>query len=108
MTKKTLQYFIHEFNVKEGYEDSPSEDYEYFVECLSKGIVQEETTSEHRWYDIRKVVHEVDIDGEPRYFSTIDYHITGDNSASDMGLELPVIDDVEEVYPVEITTTVYR
>ncbi|CAM0060242.1 hypothetical protein VPHK406_0193 [Vibrio phage K406] len=108
MTNKTLQQFIHEFNVKEGYEDDPSEDFEYFTECLSTGIVQEDTSSEHRWYDIRSVVHRVPIDGEDRFFKTFSYHITGDNSAGDMGLDLPTMNDVVEVFPMEITTTVYR
>lgn len=108
MTKRTLKEFIHDYNVAEGYEDSPSEDYEYFSECLSECIVQQQTTSEHRWYDIREVVHKVTIDEEERYFKTFDYHITGDNSASDMGLKLPTLNNVEEVFPREITTVVYE
>ena len=108
MTKRTLQQVISEYNKANGYEDNPSEDYEYFTECLSEDIVQETTESEHRWYDVRSVVHKVTIDNEERYFETFDYHITGDNCAADMDLDLPTIDDVSEVYPQQITTTVYR
>ena len=107
MTKRTLQQVISEYNKENGYEDNPSEDYEYFTECLSEYIVQKTTESEHRWYDVRSVVHKVTIDNEERYFETFDYHITGDNSAADMDLDLPTIDDVSEVYPQKIITTVY-
>lgn len=105
---RTLKEFIDEINKKEGYESSPEGDHECLVEYLSKGIVQEETESEHRWYDVRSVVHKVVIDGEERFFETFDYHITGDSSASDMDLELPTIDDVSEVFPQSITKTIYK
>ncbi|AUR86260.1 hypothetical protein NVP1084O_053 [Vibrio phage 1.084.O._10N.261.49.F5] len=108
MTKKTLEQFIREYNDEHGYDNSQESMYETFIECLSNGIVQEETSSEHRWYDIRDIVHQVNIDGEDRFFETFDYHITGDNSASDMGLDIPTLDDVTEVHPIQITKTVYR
>lgn len=106
--KRSLEEVIKVYNKKHGYENDPEGDFEVFVECLSKGIVSEETSSEHRWYDVRDVVHEVEIDGENRFFSTFDYHITGDNSASDMGLDLPTIKDVVEVFPVKKEVTVYE
>ena len=109
MSKKTLKEFVVEYNKKYGYDsDCPVSLYESFIECLSKNVVQEETESEHRWYDVRSVVHEVHIDQEIRYFSTFDYHITGDNSARDMDLDMPTLDDVYEVFPKSITRTVYE
>ncbi|AGN30251.2 hypothetical protein VPFG_00252 [Vibrio phage nt-1] len=96
------------FNEAHNYSTEPNELYETFIECLSKRIVQEETESEHRWYDIRSVVHAVDIDGTERYFETFDYHITGDNSARDMDLDMPTLEDVVEVHPHQVTMTVYK
>lgn len=106
--KRSLEEVIKDYNKKHGYENDPEGGFEVFTECLSKGIVSEETTSEHRWYDIRKVIHEVEIDGEHRFFSTFDYHITGDNSATDMDLTLPTIEGVVEVYPVKKEVTIYE
>lgn len=97
------------FNQKEGYDTNCEESlYETFIECLSEGTVQKECESEHRWYDIHSVVHQVTIDSVERYFQTFDYHITGDNSASDMDLRMPTLDGVFEVFPHEVTTTIYK
>lgn len=70
--------------------------------------MSEETSSEHRWYDERDIVHEVEIDGENRFFATFDYHIIGDNSANDMDLDMPTIKDVVEVFPVKKEVTIYE
>ena len=105
---RTLQQVIDVYNKENGYESEPDADYESFVEGLSEGIVSEETSSEHRWYDVRDIVHKVTIDGKERYFQTFDYHTTGDNSARDMGLDLPTIDDVSEVFPSKEVVTVYK
>lgn len=105
---KSLKQSVEEFNIKEGYPLDDQELYDTFIECLSKGVVQEETESEHRWYDVRSIVHKVTIEGYERFFQTYDYHITGDNCASDMDLDMPTLDSVEEVFPEEITITIYR
>ncbi|UOL51324.1 hypothetical protein [Vibrio phage XZ1] len=99
---------VKAYNDEHGYSNEPDSMYETFVECLSKRVVQEETDSEHRWYDVRSVVHAVDIDGVERYFQTFDYHITGDNCASDMDLDMATLDDVAEVHPHQVTMTVYK
>ncbi|AGH32263.1 hypothetical protein VPHG_00200 [Vibrio phage 11895-B1] len=106
--RKSLQEAISVYNKEHGYDDSPENCYEVFIECLSKEVVQEDTTSEHRWYDVREVVHKVIIDDEDRYFATFDYHITGDNCASDMDLDLPTLDDVYEVFPKKKEVIVYE
>ena len=109
MSKVSLKQYIEDLNKKEGYLDSSAdEDYEHFIECLSECVAQEETESEHRWYDVRKQVHKVTIYGEERFFETFYYHITGDNCARDMGLDLPNIDYVTEVFPKTITKTIYQ
>lgn len=108
MTKTTLEQAVIEYNDENGYDNSPEGMYETFIECLSDTTVQEATEYESRWYDLRNVVHQVTIDGEKRYFKTFDYHITGDNSASDMDLKMPTLDDVTEVFAEEVVTTIYR
>ncbi len=105
---KSLKQYVEEYSIEKGYSLEDEFLYETFIECLSKGVVQEETESEHRWYDVRSVVHKVTIDNVERFFQTYDYHITGDNCASDMDLDMPTLDSVEEVFPEEITTTIYR
>lgn len=105
--KRTLSEVVRDYNINNGYEPNDNEDYEYFSECLSQGIVQEEISSQHRWYDIHSVVHKVIIDEEERYFKTFAYHTTGDLCAGDMDLDIPTLYDVEEVYPHEVVKTVY-
>lgn len=109
MSKISLKQYIEDLSKADGYLDSsPEEDHELFVEYLSEGIVQEETESEHRWYDVRKQIHKVTIYDEERFFETFDYHITGDNCARYMDLDLPNIDSVTEVFPKTITKTIYQ
>ena len=105
---KTLEQVVTEYNIAHGYDNDVQGMYETFVKVLAQRKVQESTSSEHRWYDVQYVVYAVVIDGVERYFETFDYHITGDNCASDMGLETPTLDDVREVFPHEVVTTVYR
>ena len=104
---KTLKQVVEEYNLSNGYESNDDEDYEYFVEILSQGLVQEEIADKRRWYDIHDVVHKVIIDQEERFFKTFEYHTTGDLCASDMDLDMPTLYDVEEVFPHEVVKTVY-
>ena len=106
--KTSLRDAVMAKNKAEGWESSEGDDYETFIESLSKGTVSEEITSEHRWYSVQDVVHVVEIEGDTRYFSTFSYYVTGDNHWSDMGLDAPTLDDVFEVYPEEVMTTVYK
>jgi len=65
--------------------------------------VERETYSSSRWYDTQTVVVKI----EDKFVSYIDYHITGDNSMFDMGLEYNLA-DCEEVEPYETIVTKYR
>jgi hypothetical protein len=105
---KSLKQYVEEYSIEKGYSLEDEYLYETFVECLSEDVVQVDTESEHRWYDVRSVVHKVTIEGVERFFQTYAYHITGDNCAEDMDLDMPTLDSVEEVFPEEITTTIYR
>ena len=105
---KSLKQYVEEYSIEKGYSLEDELLQETFVEYLSEDVVQKDTESEHRWYDVRSVVHKVTIDNVERFFQTYDYHITGDNCASDMDLDMPTLDSVVEVFPEEITTTIYR
>lgn len=104
---KSLHDHIVEYNTKNNYEISDRGNYETFIESLSEDIVFEEITDEHRWYSIQDQVHKVTIDGDERFFRTFDYYMTGDDSAYDMDLDLPTLNDVTEVFPEQVMQTVY-
>ena len=108
MTNKTLLEHVKEYSEKEGYSTEEEFLQETFIECLSEGIVQDTVASQHRWYDTHNYVHKVTIDDEVRYFSTLGYHITGDNCAEDMDLDMPKLSDVVEVFPREVVKVIYE
>lgn len=103
----TLIEYAQAWNKSRGYDCSDDGLVETIVEALSEYRLQTETISEHRWYDRREIVHQITIEGVPRYFAIPDFHITGDNSARDMGLEVE-LSDIREVFAEQVTTTVYR
>jgi len=105
--KRSLKEFIKEFNDNKGYDNSPEGMHETFIESVGE-FVHEEDSSEHRWYCIRDTVYRVIIDKEARFFKTQYYYMTGDSCASDMDLDPMNIDDVIEVYPEQVITTVYK
>lgn len=79
-------------------------DEEAFSEIVRYGkIVFTEVGESHRWYSEEWNV--VDVDGMLIGFG--DFYITGDNSASDMGLEFDW-GSVCEVEAVEVMKTIYK
>jgi len=104
--KKTLREFLTEFNNSEGWSICEEGLYESLVECFKD--VHSEKVDSRRWYDIYEKVIKVDIDGEERFFKTPSYHTTGDLSPSDMDLTPITLEDVWEVFPKEVVTTVYE
>ena len=108
MTNKTLLSHVKEYSAAHGYSTEEEFLYETFIECISEDVVQKATESEHRWYDVRSVVHKVTIDNVERFFQTYDYHITGDNCAEDMDLDMPKLSDVVEVFPREVVKVIYE
>lgn len=73
-------------------------------EILTEGDeIESEIVSEHRWYDDERKVVKV----EGMFIEYYDYHITGDNTSWDMGLENQ-FDTICEVEPYEVTVTKYR
>lgn len=90
----------------EGEPDAESR-YEVFTEAFKEQEIIH--IDKHRWYNIISLIGVIEIDNEPRYFSTWKYDISGDNSLSDMDLELPdVTADICEVFPTKKEVTVYE
>jgi hypothetical protein len=75
-----------------------------FAEVLleSKELYSE-IGSSHRWYDEKTLVVQV----EGKLIQYDDYHITGDNSASDMGLDFD-LSSVKFCEAYQVTVTKYR
>lgn len=70
---------------------------------LDVDVVYSEIGRKHRWYDEKTVV--VKIDG--RLIGYDWYHLTGDNNASDMGLEFD-LSSVAFYEEYQVTVTKYR
>ncbi len=75
-----------------------------------KGVtVCEDEYDEHRWYTNYRVVKKFVIDNVERYFEYYDCNTKGDGSSkSDCGWEKPHPDDMREVFPKEVITTIYN
>lgn len=105
---KSLKEFIIEYNQSEGWGDSTDDDnlYDTFEECFD--VVEELDRDRHRWYTNIEVVREVTIDGVARYFQDMVMDVDGeDASREDCGWSCPDLDDIVEVYPKEVMTTIY-
>jgi len=96
-----IKDFLNTYSVENGW--GIIEDGKFISHLLKEEkVISEEYGYKSRWYtEVSKVVKIKD-----RYFLFGDYHITGDGSASDMGLEF---DDatIVEVAPVEVKVTKY-
>jgi len=105
MTTQEIKDFIRidyeAYCTEKGYSFKPDDDIE---EYLTDGsVIYHETDGSHRWYD--DTINVVKI-GE-KLFQFNGFHITGDNSASDMGLEFDW-DTVCEVEAYEVPVIKYR
>jgi hypothetical protein len=70
--------------------------------------VYEGDYDEHRWYVNSQVVMKFIIDGEERFFQYTSCNPKGeDSSREDCGWEKPDLDNIDEVYPKEVKTTIY-
>jgi hypothetical protein len=103
MPEKTLREILEEYNTSKGYSTDEKSLQESFYECF-KTVWSDSYIDNHRWYSVQMKVMEID----GRFFMYADYMITGDHSLFDMGLERDKIDDIEEVYPHTVTTTIYK
>lgn len=103
----SLKDFIIEYAKSKGYDYV---DKGLLWECfeVKAKVVDQSDPDEHRWYTAYNVVYEIDVAGTLRYFS---YWVVSVKSESmdwsDCGWETPDLDDLTELYPKEVTTTIY-
>lgn len=107
MSDLSLRELLVEYNKSKGWDSSEDNSclYETFEECCD--VVWQGLPDHHRWYSVTDIVREVP-DGEgSRYFEDTSWHCTGDGDISDCGWSTPDIDDLVEVFPKDIVTTIY-
>ncbi len=103
MDKKTLKEELIEFNNIKGWGTKEGDLLESFTHCFCT-VWQDDYIDVRRWYSLQKQVVQV----YDRFWMHKVYLTTGDNNASDMGLKPQLIDDIIEVYPKTIKTTIYE
>lgn len=104
---KTLKEYIVEYSKEKGW--SYEYDYDLYetLGCVSKCIYKGEP-DRHRWYTLYDSVLKVSIDGEDRFFSDLIVDVHGEDATrQDCGFNIPDLDDLTELYPKEVTTTIY-
>lgn len=102
---KTLKKHITQFCQEKGWGTDKDTLFEVFE---NRKIVWRGEPDAHRWYTNYDVVHEVEIDGEKRYFEWYEMRVDGEgNSREDCGFEIPDLDEITEVFPKEVVATVY-
>ena len=108
MSKQTLKDFVIEYSKENEYPfGSKEEIYETFIEELSDKVWTGEA-DQHRWYTRFPCVYKVNINDEDRFFKYWYMTSDGDNSNEDNGWEDPDLDELKEVYPYEVVTTLYK
>ncbi len=98
--KPEIKKILEGVCLREGW---PATDKDFAVVLQESEEVYSEIGSAHRWYDEKTVV--VKVDGWLIQFD--DYHLTGDNSKSDMGLEFD-LSSVKFCEAYQVTVTKYR
>lgn len=80
-------------------------------DCFAWGsgrCVWEGDYDEHRWYINSTKVMKFTIDGVERFFEYNECNPKGEcSSREDCGWEKPDLDDLVEVFPKQVTTTIY-
>ena len=95
-----IQKVLESVCLREGWKTT---DKDFAEVLLESEEVYSEIGAAHRWYDEKTVV--VEIEGKLIQFD--DYHLTGDNSKSDMGLEFD-LSSVKFCEAYQVTVTKYR
>lgn len=95
-----IQKILENVCNKHGWEISDATFAEILIEA---DWVDSEIVNSHRWYDEKSVVVKI----EDRFIQYQYYHVTGDNSLSDMGLEFD-LSSVVFCEEYQVTITKYR
>ncbi len=103
--KKTLRELLVEHNTKYNYGVEEDSLVESLHECFP--AVWQGNSDERRWHVSEERVIKIPDNRQERFFSFRVCTYSGDNSAEDAGFYAEGIDDISEVYPKEVTTTIY-
>jgi hypothetical protein len=106
---KSLKEYVIEVSKEKGWDyDSKEELFETFEDGLRVETVQISEPDRHRWYTYYDHTVKVVIDGVDRYFQYQVMDVHGESaSREDCGYEIPDLDDLVEVFPKQVTTTIY-
>jgi len=85
--------------------DNNADFYEWFEIVSDVVWIGEPDT--HRWYTRYEVVRKLTVGGIEYFFSDDCWDVSGDNSAEDCGWECPDIDQIQQVFPKQVLTTIY-
>jgi hypothetical protein len=61
----------------------------------------------HRWYTYYDVIRKFTVGGKDYFFEDSYMSVDGDNSRSDCGWETPNVEDIVQVFPKQVLTTIY-
>jgi len=92
--------YLKQYNIDRNH-DTTDEELEYTL--VYAKLISETTFEHHRWYDVTNRVVQIN----DKFFHYSYYHVTGDNSVSDMELEFDW-DTLYEVKPVEEMCIVWK
>lgn len=108
MSEVNLKELLKQYYIEKGYAFDPEDNeglYETF-EYRSK-VVWTGEPDHHRWYTYYDVVRKLTVGGKDYFFEDAYMSIDGDNSRDDCGWEAPNIEDIVQVFPKEVLTTIY-
>ena len=108
MEEVNLKDLIQQYYLEKGWDfDTEDNDslYETF-EDVSKTVWTGEP-DHHRWYTYYDVIRKFTVGGKDYFFKDNYMSVDGDNSRSDCGWETPNVEDIVQVFPKEVLTTVY-
>lgn len=103
--KSLKEFLLEETEMGDG--SVPSNEVLFEVLEEISDVVLEDNYDEHRWYTASRIVAEVIIGTEKRYFSWAGFSSHGDGGREDNGWTCPKIDDIKEMYPHKVMQTDY-
>ena len=103
--KKTLRELLTEYALQEDYDVDDDTLEELLREEFP--VVWEGNVDQCRWYIDYEIVCKVTDCDQDRYFKYSARKATNGDSWSDSGYKFEGINNVVEVYPIEVTTTIY-
>ncbi len=105
---KTLKELVDDYIVNNDYTPCETEEeyWEIFTECFTSMKVGD--PDRHRWYTNYDTVWRVPCTTGDRFFNYYVMDVHGEcATAEDCGYEIPDLNDITEVFPKTVSTTIY-